>query len=256
MHEGMLTYCPPRKRKSTHLASDSRMVLLAYYLGMKHDIKLLVINGDLIATDQAALNAWIASWKVSGEINFEGAIGICRDLMKMFGNQFEQIHITTGNHDARLAKKTGGEVWLGMFLVDLPVKITRYDYLWLKTRRGYWHISHPKQYSSNSVGLGQRIYRKLVAPDGSKPHIVIAHTHQSQTGESEDGQRDIVASGCMRDPQRTKYIQQHTTTHHQWAQGLVMVKNGYLYNIGRDDDLEFWLGEDLYKAFMVQVGGL
>jgi len=164
--------------------------------------------------------------------------------------------MTSGNHDERIARATKGQVWLGMFLVDLPVKLTRYAYLWLKTSRGYVYVCHPSNYSANSAALGQKLYNVTLAPDGSKPHIILAHTHQMQTAKSPDGLRDIVASGCMRDPQRTKYVQQHTTTHHKWAQGLVMVKNGYLYNIGRDSDLEFWLGEDLHKALMAQVGGI
>ena len=64
------------------------MVLLAYYLAVKHDIKLLIINGDLIATDQDALKAFVDTWKSGADVTYEGAIATCRALLKTYGTWF------------------------------------------------------------------------------------------------------------------------------------------------------------------------
>ena len=134
-----------------------------------------------------------------------------------------------------------------MLFHGLDVKMHRYGYMWIKTsKRGYVLVNHPKNYSANSVGLGQRIYNTHVAPDGTKPHVILGHTHQPQRGLSPDGTREIIATGCMRHPDGTRYSKQHITTHHAWGQSFVVMRDGYFTVYGRNStDWESVLGENL-----------
>jgi hypothetical protein len=168
---------------------------------------------------------------VNEGLSYVGVLKELRLLIERLRQTFTSVLAIEGNHDDRVARRTGGEVHLGMFLEGSGVQYSQFAYCWVKTSaRGYILVSHPsRHYSANSAGLGQRIYNTNAAPDGSKPHVVIAHTHQAQTAMSPDGLRQIVALGCMRDARRTQYVSTQTTAYPRWSQGYLMLHKGYLY---------------------------
>lgn len=220
--------------------ADPIMLQAAIAMGKQYGIKTLIIAGDLIATDQASLNSWEEVIKTGDEPPFQRVIEHTKQVLKTFGEQFKTMYCISGNHDERVARKTGGEVHLGMLLPDL--KFSQYNFMWIKTSRGYVYITHPQNYSSNSAGLGQKLYNVTVAPDSSKPHVVLAHTHQAQQATSPDGIREIHALGTMRDPLKTKYKSTRSNTHHQWTQGFLMLRKGYFYPMVRGTtDWQFYL---------------
>lgn len=77
-------------------------------------------------------------------------------------------------------KATSGAVYLSLLLRNSPVNFSRYAWMYLKTSRGYVYVCHPENYSQNPVQLGQQLWATHRAPDGSKPHVVLAHTHLMQ----------------------------------------------------------------------------
>ncbi len=178
-----------------------KMLKLALLTAMKHGIKRLIIAGDMIATDQTALNDWVRVWKEEHEISYATAIDLTRAILTNYGFWFDDIQVITGNHDDRIQRKTGGEIYMEMLLHDTPAKFTRYPYMFMNMGDRHWtYICHPRSYSSNAASsLGIRLYNKTVAPDGSKCHVVLGHTHLAQSAVSPDGLREIHALGCMRD---------------------------------------------------------
>ena len=147
--------------------ADPEMLKLAFMTGVRFGIKKLIIAGDFLATDQEALNDWVSTWKETCEVTYENALGMSINLLDQFAQQFEEIIICEGNHDDRIARKTKGEIHLGMLLKGTQAKYTRYPFLWLKTtKRGYVYVVHPRKGSSNSVALGQRIYSKKLRQTG------------------------------------------------------------------------------------------
>lgn len=206
---------------------DPQMLELAFLTGLKHNIRRLIIAGDFLATDQQGLNDWVSVWKEDSEISYGNALGMSLGLIEQFSKYYDHIDMISGNHDERVARKTQGEIHLGMLLRTTPVKYSQYRYLWLKNQRGYTYVCHPQNYSANSIGLGQRLYNKTVAPDGSKPHVVLGHTHLPGWGQSPDGLREVVSLGTMRDPMRTKYKTTMTNTHFEWGQGFLLIKRGF-----------------------------
>ena len=215
----------------------------AILAGMAHGIRKLIIAGDFLATDQDALNEWVSLWQTE-DMTYEEAINLAKSVLTRLLSWFTTIDIIEGNHDDRPARKTGGQIHLGMFIAAENVRYSRYHFLWVKTSKGYVYVCHPRQYSANSVGLGQKIYNTLTAPDGSKPMgIVVAHTHQAQVGTTPDGHGEVIALGTCRDKDLTKYKATSANTHHEWENGFLMIRKAYFYPLTSRSDWRFWLGE-------------
>lgn len=213
---------------------NADMLKIAMLDAIANGVTDCVIAGDLIATDQAALTAWVATWATSDMTTYEADIHAVRFVLKEYLKHFKRVVIISGNHDDRIARKTGGELHLGMLLHDLPVTFSRYEYMWLRTsNRGDIKIVHPQNFSGNPVTLGQKLYNVDCGVDypnkSSKSHIVLGHCHRQQSGWSEDGLHEIHALGCMRDSTRTLYKQQHINKHFQWDSGYMMLIDGYFY---------------------------
>lgn len=101
---------------------DPRVLQLALLAGMKHGIKTLILAGDVIATDQDALNAWLTTWAVENEKTFAQCLAELKAMIRAMAEWFtDGIYFITGNHDERLARKTGGQVTLQMLLEDEPI---------------------------------------------------------------------------------------------------------------------------------------
>jgi hypothetical protein len=160
-----------------------------------------------------------------------------RKLLEAMLLWYNQIIITSGNHDERFAKATYGEVGHEMFFKDFGerVRLSRQRYMWLKTSRGYAYLCHPTNYSEDSAKLAAQIYDKMVAPDGSKPYaLVMAHTHQPQFRKSKDNKCECYALGCIRDVKRTQYVMMSANKFAQWGQSVLLLKNGYFTHYERE----------------------
>lgn len=212
---------------------DTNMLKAALAVGMKYNIRRLIYNGDIIATDQEVLNTWAKEWKDECETTYQKAISMTRQVFTQYGKWFTDQYFVTGNHDNRIARLTGGEVHLDMLLRDTPCTFSRYSYMFMKTnpagpRTPWIKICHPKPFSENAAsGLGTKLWANTVSPEGTKCHIVLGHTHLAQTAWSPDGQQEIASTGCMR--HRAQYKDTNTTAYRQWQRGFLMVRGGYFH---------------------------
>jgi hypothetical protein len=181
---------------------------------------------------------------------------LLRALVEWFN---EGIWAITGNHDLRLAKKTGGQVTLAMLLEGTEMPLSEYSYMYLHfpSTGEYAYICHQFNYSKTSVKLAQDIWAVECAPDGSKSkmHVVVTHTHVAQDGFSPDGEWRCIGLGCIRDPRRTQYARERATKYPKWNQGFLMIKGGYFYPLTvKGTDWNEFLGPELYDV--LQNGGL
>ncbi len=115
---------------------NTDMLRRALLLGMAHGITDLVIAGDMIASDQAALATHPITLVTGNEVSYRGTVKLARQMLQGFQRHFERVFIFDGNHDERLAKTTGGEVTLDMLLAGLDVTYSNYRFMWLETSRG------------------------------------------------------------------------------------------------------------------------
>jgi hypothetical protein len=216
---------------------DTDFLKLIYLTGMARGIRTLVINGDLVATDQPSLNSWAMTW-ASKQSTYEDDVDVVRVLLHELGQWFtDGIYIVSGNHDERIARTTGGAVHLGMLIYNAPAKYDQHAYMYLRTSRGMVKCVHPKNFSSDPVRLGQELYdvEQGALYDHRKPretmqkcHFIVSHCHRAQWGFSKDGAYEIHAIGTARNPDKTKYLKQHTTKHRQWNQSFVAIQDGYI----------------------------
>jgi len=207
---------------------DARMLKYALMVGVKRNIRTLVYNGDVVATDQDTLNTWAREFKHDNETTYRTTMDKTRQVFGEFGKWFTDQYFVTGNHDARVAKATGGEIHLDMLMYGSPVNFSRYAYMYMKTVRGWVYICHPRNYSIHAGSkLGNDLWATHIAPDSSKCHIVLGHTHLAQTAWSADGQQELVSTGCMR--HRAEYKDTSANTYRAWQRGFLVIQNGYFY---------------------------
>lgn len=216
-----------------HNADMLRLILL---VAMKLNIKNLIINGDLIATDQQALNAWVSTWRVGGG-TYEDDVNETNAILEEFRKWFGRIIITEGNHDDRIARKTGGEIYLGMLIPDNLAEYSRYSYMYIRTtNRGLIKVVHPETFSKLPIGMAQSFYASEVGPNYDplnpfktmeKAHFVVSHTHIDAFGWSPDGVYEMHAIGTCRDPKRTAYKNKGQNRHFQWNPSFLAIKNGH-----------------------------
>jgi predicted phosphodiesterase len=183
---------------------DPRILRLALLAGMKHGIKTLILAGDIIATDQDALNSWLTTWADGEGKTYAQCLAELKGMIRAMAEWFtDGIYAIQGNHDERVARKTGGQITLKLLLEGEPVDYSMYGYLYLHFPNGeYTYIAHQYAYSKTPVRLAQQIWEVESAPDGSKAkmHIVVTHTHIQQEGWSPDANWRCISLGCMRDP--------------------------------------------------------
>lgn len=218
---------------------DPRMLLLVRAFHQKFKIKTHILMGDVLATDQEALSHWPSLWKDEDvpEMSYKSGVALTVGLIEFVMDGITKLVIARGNHDDRVARATKGQVHLGMFLEMAGLPYSQYSYAFLETSRGPVKMIHPASYSKDSLKLAQELYNVTTTDDGRKAHIVIAHTHQAQSGGSPDKLRECHALGCLRHPYRTQYLRTNTSKLPPWDQGFLMIKDGHFYPIviGRTD---------------------
>jgi len=242
---------------------DPAMLQAALLVGMEQNIKTLIIAGDFIATDNDPLNSWPQTY-AEKSTTFEESLELASQILDKFSSWFDTIYIISGNHDERIARITGGEVWYGMLLKQASkkenksIQYSRYPYMYVETKRGVIYICHQENYSQTPIKLAQAIYCTENGPyfdprsnlsRSDKCHIIITHTHLVQSGFSPDGYRECYGIGTCRDPMKTKYIMVAANKHYKWNQGFLYVKRGYFHPLcRRTTDWEYILGSHAKDA--------
>ncbi len=227
---------------------DPLFIQLVIMTAVKFGIKKLIIGGDTVNGDENALATHDKVVQLPGDRTLRQNQNQVAKLLQLLGYWFEQIFIISGNHDEHMARATGGELTLDMLLKDTKAEFSYYRYMYVYSRRGPIYVGHPQQYSSNSIGLAQKMYNVTLSPTGEKCHMVIFHTHQPQSGLSPDGLRECYAVGCGRDKDRTVYKMLGSNAYPEWGQSFLMLRRGFFTHfVVKATDWELVLGEKLYS---------
>lgn len=214
---------------------DAEMCQLLLAVGKSQNISTLIIAGDFFTFDQAEISSHerVSTTKITAK----DVVKKGKQILREFNKVFEKIYMIQGNHDDMIARKLSGQINPSMFLDDIDfVHYSDYYYMWLKTSRKYVYITHPVGRSaSTSLALGRSIYNKVVAPDGTKPDIVLAHTHKTSSGYSEDGMGQIFGLGPMRASQYTEYKSKKSALYDEWVNSFLVVKEGICHLLSKDN---------------------
>src|SRR5690606_38000196 len=81
---------------------DAWMLKAALLTGMRYGIHTVIFAGDLIATDQDALNTWLSTWAEEGERSYAVDLDELRKIIRRFQEWFtDGIYMGMGNDDLR-----------------------------------------------------------------------------------------------------------------------------------------------------------
>lgn len=120
------------------------MLKAALLVAIKRGIKTLIYNGDVFATDQSSLNSWTTTWKEEKDVSYATAIYMGDNVSLNYGKWFTEQYFVSGNHDERINRKSGGEIFLELLYRNSPVKFSMYSYMFMKTPRAWAHICPPQ----------------------------------------------------------------------------------------------------------------
>lgn len=151
------------------------MFKAALLTGMRYGIKRIIFAGDLVATDQDALNTWLNTWRDEEGRTFMADVRELERIIATFKDWFtDGIDAILGNHDMRLAKKTAGQVTLDDLIKHTGVQLGQYSYMyvWNPTTKEWTYVCHQFNYSKTSVKLAQDVWTVVTAPDGYCPESV------------------------------------------------------------------------------------
>ena len=206
---------------------DQHEELMEYarQIGKIYEIPNCMWAGDVLASDQ--FSAWPVTWQDTEMGSYEAGLKTAKNYFTDFAKVYQNQFFISGNHDERLSRATGGQLWLGN-LFDIPNFIfSRYPFALINSSRGIVRVTHPKNFSEDAIGLGRKLIAKMPIPS----HLIMAHTHQGQRGWSKNGVHEIIALGCMRDPLKTQYKSIVDNTYGEWNPGFAFMKNGYFYQL-------------------------
>ena len=213
-------------------------------VAMAENIDTLIFAGDNLAAD--ALSDFPRQYQAHEQI-FRREIDAFNEILRVFGRWFARILVMPGNHDMRINKATRGMIDLGDLIQAANVLYTPYPAALIETSRGLVQIAHPRNFRQDPILLAQQLYNN----DPVKKHWIIAHCHRRQSGMSPDGAYECHAIGCLTDAMRRPYKMTHIKNYKAWDNSLLLIKNGYHYNLGtHTTDWRRWLGDSLYEDYL------
>lgn len=223
---------------------DVTLMKAAHAVGMQHGIKTLIIGGDFTALD--SVSSWATVYRSAGAMGLLQELVFATRVLESAFTWFDNIYAIMGNHEWRLGRALDGQ--LGPYDVIKTsageVIVKPYDYMYLNTSRGRVKVIHPKNYSRTPLAVP----RNVIAVEEPRCHILSTHTHHSASGLDPSGHYELMEIGCLRDPLRTQYKQQHQSNHPQWVQGFAVIKDGWRYRLTKyHTNWHYWLGDSLCR---------
>lgn len=212
----------------------------------KFNIKKLFIPGDLF--DLKALSSYMSLYDMDSDaVEYELDMG--NEFLKVLGSWFDDIYISTGNHEARiekrLEKKIGFRTLLRLVLQDVEstgvkIHVSNYPMMRMKGKNNPDIIfGHPNSYSRIKGNVPRDLCTKYQAS------VITGHTHHAVLTTHISGKFFIMESGCLADPDKQEYLAHSLTAMPVWTPGFGMVRNEVPYLFFEDPmmtDWNFWLG--------------
>ena len=186
-------------------------------------ITCLVLNGDIFALDQLA--TWLPDRPAKRTFAEDLASG--DQVIDECFTTFDELVINTGNHDCRLAWKTGGQTRLAQFYRKRAPKLRVSDHWYCKLHSGGrdWIIGHQSVSGSTQNPLLE------AARWGAKyqANIIVNHPHYLWSGWDISDTYQVISAGCARDEDRTGYKAYRLDGKPRWNQGFAYIYDGWGY---------------------------
>lgn len=197
------------------------------------DVSKIIIAGDFF--NQDAFSHYVNN----NVVDFGTEAATATEVLDKLCTAFDEIYITTGNHDIRILKLLtyrlqSREFWKMISTeIGRQIKVSDYPYLRLNDK---WHITHPQNFSVQPTSVARKMNHKYQMSVG------VAHGHQMGVTYSPSGGDVLFDTGGMFDQDKIEYSRMCDTTHSEWQTGFSIIKNNYLYQFPKKHtDWDFWL---------------
>lgn len=225
-------------------------------IGKKHDIRKLLIVGDLVNFDEISTHV-----KVKRAVPIDIEIETMQAVLREFGETFtDGIVLCMGNHEDRLLRLLGGlityEQYIGIVIgaygsiadateVDSftarigeaktsNVTFSPYHYMELWTKRKKWLLAHPRNYSRIPLRVANQL--SLL----HEMSVMTAHEHHLARGVSDNGKHEIINMGGLFDSDKMAYVMLAKSTMRRMHGGFVVVKDGFAHVLSADENMTNW----------------
>ena len=207
---------------------DPGMVNSLIRLAYEQKIKKLVIAGDLFNMDSTS--QYLPHQR---EANLTVERADATEIMDALLDVFEEIDLSSGNHDFRLVKfwnhTLDFDYLVRWMLADLGeaklarLNVSYLDYLIYHPSPDHSiYVCHPENFSNAPLTVA----RSLVPKYGMS--VLTAHSHHFAQGVALDGRNLVFDGGGLFSLEKTEYIKR-TNKHHFWAPGFHVFKDGVAY---------------------------
>jgi len=186
-------------------------------------VPTIIINGDFL--DMNNIMA-MAHGTQQADDTFATEIKYATTYLKNLSETFDNIYISTGNHELAWIRLTKG-LSTPTMLFDMchkpdNVTIIESDYLNLHSGDESFRVCHPKNYSKLALSVPRMLAEKY------QTHIIAGHSHRVATGYDTSGKFQLVENGGLFDSRYMKYVANTTTTNPTQHSGFVWVVDGII----------------------------
>jgi len=213
-------------------------------IARKFGITRLNIIGDLF--DAKAHSKFPTANDMSQD-DAQYEIDSIREFLVTCAKQFDDIYITTGNHEARILNRLERKFMFKTLLRSAiteaelggtMIHVTDYPRLFTDgiSQPGTW-MGHPKSYSIVKTNVPRDLCTKF------QSNIITGHSHHLVVTSHISGQYYIAESGCLADPKKQEYLAMDFAKNPEWHPGFLMIRNEkpYIFDGGLLTDWEYWL---------------
>lgn len=192
-------------------------------------ITRLGIPGDFWHADSASSFDYKQS---NADMETEKRVG--NEVMTAILEQFDEVILTWGNHDARYHKLLRYGVsfvdTMKMLFHDVPddllakVQWSNLDHFWVEGAGTPWYVCHPKSYSQVPLTQARRLAAKHLC------NVITAHSHHHAVGHDVSGRFTCAEVGGFFDKDRTEYLQR-STQFPNWQNGYAILRTDNTLNM-------------------------
>ena len=203
---------------------DPHIINAMIKVAIEHNIKRLVIYGDYFNLDSFS---HFLPHQAEAELQIERKMGVA--IMEKLLDVFDEVIMSWGNHEHRMArsldfKMSFVDCMLFLFRELDPeklkrIKISELDYVMYETELRDVRFCHQTNFSKIPLTVPRQLAMKHHCT------VVCGHSHHFAMGVALDGVNLIMEGGGAFDKAKIEYIKK-TNTHHEWAQGFYMFKEG------------------------------
>lgn len=202
----------------------------------------LLICGDLMNMD-----AFSAYENQIGLPGFRQEVESARALLLTWFKVFDRIVWVSGNHEARISKRSHGSILMQdlAMLVNARIETSEFDRVTVDTPNGLYTVAHGSDYGINQLTVADALVAKY------RTHIILHHQHHASVGWDRYKHNIIIDNGGLFNSWHMAYVQMTTSKKANMQNGFTLLRGGYPTLFSREPmtDWDAWLGaKRLLKA--------